>query len=239
MIAAFGLSIVTAVLGTATGEAPATATVVDVIDGDTVDVGIGGQIETVRLIGIDVAEAGTPCGDAVTAFAFDALMGDSVVLRPGAVDNRDRDGRLLRYISFPNPNEDPAVEGDEMVDFGGYLLGGGLAVPRYDSTDGYGAHPLEDAYNDIHAEAVIPECRGVDPRVEAESVSVQPVVQEPAQEAASQPEPEPQGNCHPSYTPCVPPAPPDLDCDDVNGPIQVHGDDPHRFDRDGDGVGCE
>lgn len=178
MISAFALSMTAAVLVAASGEAPATATVVDVIDGNTMDVSIGGQIETVRLIGIDVAEAGTSCGDAVMAFAFDALMGDSVVLRPGAADNRVRDGRLLRYISFPNPNEDPAVEGDETVDFGGYLLGGGLAVPRYDSTDGYGAHPLESAYHDIDAEAVIPECRGVDPRVEAEPVSLQPVVLE-------------------------------------------------------------
>jgi hypothetical protein len=37
----------------------------------------------------------------------------------------------------------------------------------------------------------------------------------------------------------VPPPPPDLNCSDVNGPITVNGDDPHGFDRDGDGVGCE
>lgn len=49
------------------------------------------------------------------------------------------------------------------------------------------------------------------------------------------------GDCHPAYTPCVPPPPPDLDCGDMDGPITVdhrHGD-PHRFDGDGDGTGCE
>lgn len=49
------------------------------------------------------------------------------------------------------------------------------------------------------------------------------------------------GDCHPAYTPCVPPPEPDLDCGDVDGPITVdhrHGD-PHRFDGDGDGTGCE
>jgi uncharacterized membrane protein YgcG len=45
--------------------------------------------------------------------------------------------------------------------------------------------------------------------------------------------------CHPSYSPCVPPGPPDLDCSDVDGPISVSGDDPHGLDRDRDGVGCE
>jgi hypothetical protein len=38
---------------------------------------------------------------------------------------------------------------------------------------------------------------------------------------------------------CIPP-PPDLDCGDVNGSdFTVLPPDPHRFDREGDGVGCE
>jgi micrococcal nuclease len=37
----------------------------------------------------------------------------------------------------------------------------------------------------------------------------------------------------------VPPAPPDLDCADVDDPIEVTGDDPHRLDGDGNGIGCE
>jgi uncharacterized membrane protein YgcG len=45
--------------------------------------------------------------------------------------------------------------------------------------------------------------------------------------------------CHPSYDPCVPPGPPDLDCPDVGGPVSVSGDDPHGLDRDRDGMGCE
>ena len=45
--------------------------------------------------------------------------------------------------------------------------------------------------------------------------------------------------CAPGYSPCVPPPPPDLDCADVNGPIEVTGSDPHNLDGDGDGWGCE
>lgn len=42
---------------------------------------------------------------------------------------------------------------------------------------------------------------------------------------------------------CVPPGPPDLDCDDLDSmgiplPVTVVGDDPHDLDPDGDGLGC-
>jgi hypothetical protein len=37
----------------------------------------------------------------------------------------------------------------------------------------------------------------------------------------------------------VPPYPPDVDCADVGGPVQVLGSDPHGLDADRDGLGCE
>lgn len=47
--------------------------------------------------------------------------------------------------------------------------------------------------------------------------------------------------CDPSYpTVCIPRYPPDLDCSDVNKRnFKVKGSDPHGFDGDNDGVGCE
>jgi len=47
--------------------------------------------------------------------------------------------------------------------------------------------------------------------------------------------------CHPSYPDvCIPPPPPDLDCRDIPyRRFRVLPPDPHRFDRDGDGIGCE
>jgi micrococcal nuclease len=47
-------------------------------------------------------------------------------------------------------------------------------------------------------------------------------------------------NCDPSYPDvCIAPPPPDLNCDDVPyKDIKVEGNDPHGFDRDGDGIGC-
>jgi hypothetical protein len=47
--------------------------------------------------------------------------------------------------------------------------------------------------------------------------------------------------CDASYPDvCIAPAPPDLNCDDIAGKnFQVLPPDPHGFDRDGDGTGCE
>jgi len=47
--------------------------------------------------------------------------------------------------------------------------------------------------------------------------------------------------CSPDYKECVPPYPPDLDCGNLValGLIHVIGSDPHRLDRDGDGLACE
>jgi hypothetical protein len=49
------------------------------------------------------------------------------------------------------------------------------------------------------------------------------------------------GNCDPSYPDvCIKSPPPDLNCPDIpNKNFKVIGSDPHGFDRDNDGVGCE
>lgn len=51
--------------------------------------------------------------------------------------------------------------------------------------------------------------------------------------------PETGGSCDPGYSGCVPPYPPDVNCPQVAGPVQVMGSDPHGLDRDGDGIACE
>lgn len=55
------------------------------------------------------------------------------------------------------------------------------------------------------------------------------------------PTPPPAQACHPSYpTVCIPPPPPDLDCADIpHRNFPVRPPDPHRFDGDKDGIGCE
>ncbi|HEX6148716.1 thermonuclease family protein [Nocardioides sp.] len=104
--------------------------VVEVIDGDTVDLGNG---ERVRLVGIDTPERGE-CGYEKAADALSELvLGRQVVLAPSDED-RDQYDRLLRYVDVGG------------VDAGLTLVRHGLAIARYDSRDGYGFHPREPKY---------------------------------------------------------------------------------------------
>ena len=109
-----------------------TLTVTNVVDGDTVDVSSG---ERVRLIGIDTPERGE-CGfDAATRRVEQLVTGASIALVPGAREDVDRYGRILRYVDADG------------VDVGQVLLEEGLAISRYDSRDGYGAHVRESTYH--------------------------------------------------------------------------------------------
>ena len=55
------------------------------------------------------------------------------------------------------------------------------------------------------------------------------------------PPPPPQEDCDPAYPDvCIPSPPPDLDCGDIPyRNFRVLPPDPHHFDGDGDGIGCE
>ena len=80
--------------------------VVEVIDGDTIKVDIGGKIETVRLIGMDTPEIANPYssredyfGPEAAQYAKQLLENQSVYLIPDPMQsNRDKYDRLLRYV---------------------------------------------------------------------------------------------------------------------------------------------
>jgi micrococcal nuclease len=85
------------------GPASASAVVTRVVDGDTIEVRIGDDVEDVRLIGIDTPETvkpGTPVqcfGPQASRFAHRLLEGRRVRLIFG-VERRDSYGRLLAYV---------------------------------------------------------------------------------------------------------------------------------------------
>jgi micrococcal nuclease len=86
------------VSGTSEPTAGEGATVVRVIDGDTVVLRIGGAEERVRFIGMDTPERSDPLGPKATAFLRDLLpVGTAVTYRTDA-GQRDRYGRLLAYV---------------------------------------------------------------------------------------------------------------------------------------------
>ena len=78
------------------------ARVVQVIDGDTVDVVVDGVEHTVRLLGIDAPEPDDTGGQAALAEqareALAALVGDGAVILIADVEPLDDSGRLLRHV---------------------------------------------------------------------------------------------------------------------------------------------
>jgi micrococcal nuclease len=85
---------------------PQAAHVERVVDGDTLKAVIDGTSETIRVIGIDTPETMHP-SKPVECFGREAsnrleelLGGRSVLLQTGASEDRDRYGRVLRYIEL-------------------------------------------------------------------------------------------------------------------------------------------
>ena len=81
-----------------------TGTVVAVVDGDTLDVDLGGRTERVRLLGIDTPETVDPdrpvgChGPEASALTHSLLPDGTAVRLERDTEARDRYGRLLAYV---------------------------------------------------------------------------------------------------------------------------------------------
>ena len=90
----------------------------------------------------------------------------------------------------------------------------------------------------IGALMVIPEKEIVSEIIEKPTITPTSPIQE-KQESA--PVSSTQNNCDPSYPDiCMPSYPPDLDCDEIGySNFIVTQPDPHGFDTDYDGIGCE
>lgn len=89
-------------------DGPGMATVVKVVDGDTINVRLGSHTEAVRLIGIDTPESVKP-NSPVECFAREASARTKELVPPGSavrlvrdVEARDRYGRLLAYVYRPS-----------------------------------------------------------------------------------------------------------------------------------------
>jgi micrococcal nuclease len=219
-----------------------------VVDGDTIKVrNDAGGTFTVRLIGIDTPETKHP-SKPVQCFGVEASAKTAELLPPGTrvelemdVQALDRYGRNLAYVW----REGAMLMVNQQLVAEGYALT--LTIPlnvkyakqfaeagRVARENGLGlwsacADQLQEPTDDA------PMLDGTVPAADS-----------PGSGSSAQPKPEakPAGNCYPSYTEfCIPPPPPDLNC---TSPLiagrknfTVLAPDPHRFDADHDGVGCE
>ena len=104
--------------GCSGGDSAATdglATVTQVVDGDTIDVEIGGRDERIRLIGIDTPETKKPntpieCwGPEASAFTASLLPEGTEVRIERDIVGRDDYGRVLGYVHLTRAG-DPATD---------------------------------------------------------------------------------------------------------------------------------
>ena len=84
-----------------------------VIDGDTIDVYIGTDIQRVRLIGINTPEIGQPYAHEATEALKDLVLKKEVRLEKD-ISETDRYGRLLRYV-YVSANGGEIFVNEEMV----------------------------------------------------------------------------------------------------------------------------
>lgn len=192
-------------------------TVARVVDGDTIDVAYGG--ERVRLIGIDTPEVygGAECfGSEASAHASRLLPVGTEVSLELDVGERDRYGRLLAYV---------------------WRVGDGLFVNEAMVRDGYASVytvPPNVTYQDVFL-AAQREARDAGRGLWSSCTD------EAAAPSGATTVPATGGGCDPSYPGvCIPPYPPDLDCGEIpDRRFTVVPPDPHGFDSDNDGIGCE
>ncbi len=203
------------------GQPLTQALVTRIIDGDTFDAVVNGRGDRVRPIGVDAPETIGKAefyGREATQFARRRLSGKTVWLERDVVA-MDQYGRLLAYVWLEPPVSRTPGEIQAKM-FNAMLLAEGyaqmLTIPpnvRY-----------VDVFRVLQAEA----------RRQGKGLwGPTPFV--PAAPSAT------QTRCDPSYPDiCIPPPPPDLDCGDIpHRRFRVLPPDPHRFDLDRDGIGCE
>lgn len=220
------------------------AELVEVIDGDTIKVNIDGKEETVRLLLIDTPElhhprhGEQPFGKEAKAFVVELLEGATVELEQDVTNGPDKYGRLLYYVYANGVSVQEQLLQQGLARVAYIYVPNVKYVDRYRAIqeqaqkEGVGIWSIEDYARDdgYHVEAVPPDfAPGKNPSK----------IQQPQ----TQPNPS---SVHPALR--YDPAGPDRDCADfatqeeaqaffeaAGGPAE----DPHRLDRDRDGLACE
>jgi len=185
------------------------------VDGDTL--WVEDRVK-VRLIGIDTPETKHPSkavecfGEQAAGFLRELLPLGTDVRLVFDVEREDRYGRTLAYM---------------------YRVSDGLFVNADLVRQGYA-----QAYTVPPNVAHVDEFRALQAEARDAGRGLWSACNDVA---APPPVPRAEGGCDASYPDlCLPSPPPDLDCRDVaERRFRVEGGDPHNFDGDGNGIGCE
>lgn len=205
---------------------------ISMTDGDTLTVSVNGQQDTVRLYRADAPEVQACGGSSATAFSSQVMSynaeGTRIYLEYDATQ-RDRYDRRLAYVWL-------TIDGQP------YMLNEALIRSGYAQDKDFGDRLYASQFGEAKAFAkrwnlgVYTECGGFGLQLSDGGGGSQPVPTEPPSGPGA-------GTCDPSYPGvCIPPieVSGDLDCGDIPyRRFQVLPPDPHGFDGDGDGIGCE
>jgi micrococcal nuclease len=190
-----------------------TAVVTQVVDGDTIHVTMNGKEYKVRYIGMDTPEmTGEAYSEEAKARNEQLVMGKTVTMVKDQSETDSFD-RLLRFV----------MVGNTFVNVD--LVLNGVAEARN--------YPPDSSCKETLAQAMS-EARTNQLGIWSAAVSTIPVRVKTLPAAN-------QTSCDPSYPDvCIPPAPPDLDCKDIScRNFRVLQPDPHHFDGNMDGLGCQ
>lgn len=184
-----------------------------IVDGDTIDVEIDGQVYRVRYIGVNTPEKGQYFYSEATEANRKLVAGKNVLLVRD-VSETDKYGRLLRYVIA-----DGVFVNYELVRLGYAQV---MTYPPDVACAEYFLKGQADARTNL-----VGLWRPKPTATRAPTATAGPRTG--------------SGNCDPSYPDvCIAPPPPDLDCKDIPyRRFRVLPPDPHGFDRDHDGIGCE
>jgi len=204
---------------------------VSMSDGDTMTVLVDGEQDTVRLYRADAPEVSACGGSSATAFAAQVMALNSegaTIYLESDTTKRDRYDRRLAYVWLE-------------IDGQPYMLNEALERSGYARDVDYGDRLYASQFGEAAAFAkkwnlgVYAECGGFD--VTSAEAGGGGQVEEIDQQGPG------AGQCDPSYPGvCIPPieVTGDLDCGQIQyRRFQVIPPDPHNFDGDHEGIGCE
>ena len=186
------------------------AVVASITDGDTLRVRLEGDSEAVRLLEVDAPETNRGCGASQsTEFVRRFVPPGSTVWLERDDSDRDRYGRLLRYVW----RDDAELLNERLVE------AGWAEAKLYEPDDGRWPTMQQAQRKARDARAGMWKLCDMG--------------------GAAGEQPASDRSCDPNYSGCVPVYPPDVDCDRINGPVTVLGDDPHNIDGNHEGQACE
>ena len=221
-------------------ESAVAATVDRVVDGDTIDVVIdgSGEIARVRLVVVNTPETSDEClGSEASSFVSSLLEpGEAVWLTSDARDVDPYD-RLLRHVWYVEPDASIRLLEYELTRRG---LAWAEDYGEHSAYYPYAAEGMRAAFvSGLGIWSQCPNVGNIEQYVDEAALTLSTVGMVPLGQSLTVT--TPSGNCDPSYpTVCIAPAPPDLDCGDIpHRRFEVLPPDPHKFDRNQDGIGCE